>query len=90
MYHRYPTFAFCGIALFVAVIPALAQSPAPQAPPPRPSPPPVRRWLDVQSLLGAARYRFTGNSAGRETVNDLQWQTQFRGRFLFDDAGRKT
>ena len=42
----------------------------------------------MQSVLGAIRYRFTENSAGQETVSDGQWQTQFRGRFLFDKAAR--
>ncbi len=42
----------------------------------------------MQSVVGAIRYRFTENSAGRETVSDGQWQTQFRGRFLFDQAAR--
>ena len=70
--------------------PVFAQTPAPApAAAPKSTPAPaVRRWLDVQSLLAAARYRFTENSADRETVSDLQWQTQFRGRFLFDKAAR--
>jgi hypothetical protein len=42
----------------------------------------------VQSLVAGMRYRFTENSADRETVSDLQYQTQWRGRFLFDKAGR--
>ncbi len=84
------------------MLPAAAQAPSqtpPDAPlgaadhglaqtPPARSTPVLRRWLDVQSLLAAARFRFTENSADRVTVSDLQWQTQFRGRFLFDEAGR--
>lgn len=42
----------------------------------------------MQSLLAAMRFRFTENSADRVTVSDLQWQTQLRGRLLFDQAGR--
>lgn len=80
MYHRPVRSALCCILLLAAVTPTAAQTPAPA--------PSIRRWLDVQSLLAAMRYRFTENSADRVTVSDLQWQTQFRGRFLFDRAGR--
>lgn len=88
MYHRLLTTACCVLTLFVAV-PALAQTPSQPSSPPKaaPKPPAVRRWVDVQSLLAAMRYRFTENSAGRETVSDLQYQSQLRGRFLFDKAG---
>jgi hypothetical protein len=72
---------FC-LAIF-AGSPAVAQT-APASP----VAPAIRRWLDVQSVLAAMRYRFTENSADRETVSDGQWQTQFRGRFLFDKAAR--
>lgn len=84
MYHRPLTTALCCILLLSAAIPAAAQAPTPAPAPP----PPIRRWLDVQSVLAAMRYRFTENSADRVTVSDVQWQTQFRGRFLFDQAGR--
>jgi hypothetical protein len=84
MYHSRYTFAFFCIFLLTAVTPAFPQTAAPT--PPK-SAPAVRRWLDVQSLLAAMRYRFTENSQGRKTVDDLQYQTQFRGRFLFDKAG---
>lgn len=89
MYHWLRTSALCCLALLAGVMPVAAQTPTP-APPPRASTPPIRRWLDVQSLLAAARFRFTENSTDRVTVSDLQWQTQFRGRFLFDQAGRYT
>lgn len=80
MYHRPLTSALCCILLLTGAMPAAAQAPAPA--------PSIRRWLDVQSLLAAMRFRFTENSAERVTVSDLQWQTQFRGRLLFDKAGR--
>jgi len=89
MYHRLLSSVCCGFALLVAV-PALAQAPSQPSAPPKAAAkaPAVRRWVDVQSLLAAMRYRFTENSAGRETVSDLQYQSQLRGRFLFDKAGR--
>ena len=89
MYHRILRFALACLVLLGAAIPVFAQNPAPApAPKAAQAPPTVRRWLDVQSLVAAMRYRFTENSAGKKTVDDLQWQTQFRGRFLFDKAGR--
>ena len=102
MRHRSLIAALSCVLLISGVMPAAAQGPSstpstpdPKGvstqlvpPPPRQSAPGVRRWLDVQSLLAAARFRFTENSADRVTVSDLQWQTQFRGRFLFDKEGR--
>lgn len=89
MYHRRVVFVLCFIALSISAVPAFAQNTSPAPPkPPTLNTPTLRRWLDVQSLLAAMRYRFTENSAGRKTVDDMQWQTQFRGRFLFDRAGR--
>lgn len=84
MYHLRRPLAFCVLGLLIVASPVRGQSPAPAAA----DAPAVRRWLDVQSLLAAIRYRFTENSAGRETVSDVQWQTQFRGRLLFDKAGK--
>ncbi len=90
MYHRLLTSVLCALTVLVTS-PVFAQAPAPAPPTAAKSPAPaLRRWLDVQSVLGAIRYRFTENSAERVTVSDLQWQTQFRGRFLFDKAGRYT
>jgi len=74
----------CFCLTIVAASSAFGQNVAPAAV----EPPAIRRWLDVQSVLAAMRYRFTENSVERVTVSDLQWQTQFRGRFLFDKAGR--
>lgn len=88
MYHRRHLFASFCIVLLTAAAPALAQTPAPTAPKTTVTAPAIRRWLDVQTLLAAMRYRFTENSQGKKTVDDLQYQTQFRGRFLFDPAGR--
>jgi len=85
MYHRYRALGFCLLGLVVFVSPVRAQS---AATPATADPPAIRRWLDVQSLIAAMRYRFTENSAGRETVSDVQWQTQFRGRLLFDKGGK--
>ncbi|MDP3719038.1 MAG: hypothetical protein Q8T13_14845 [Acidobacteriota bacterium] len=64
--------------------------PAPPAPPAQPAPPApaIRRWLDVQSVHAASRFRWYKNSAGRLNSSSLQWQSQLRGRFLFDQAGR--
>ena len=84
MYHHRRALALCFLGLLALVSPVHAQSAAT----PETDAPAVRRWLDVQSLIAAMRYRFTENSAGRETVSDLQWQTQFRGRLLFDKGGK--
>ncbi len=58
------------------------------AKPPASPAPSIRRWLDVQQVSLASRFRWYENSAGRVTSSSLQWQTQLRGRFLFDKAGR--
>jgi hypothetical protein len=89
MYHRLLTSSLCAVTVLVSS-PVFAQAPTPAPPPPaKTNPAPaIRRWLDVQSVLAAARFRFSENSADRTTVSDLQWQTQFRGRFLFDRGGR--
>lgn len=70
--------------------PALAQAaPPPQTAKPAAAPAPaIRRWLDVQSVHVASRFRWYENSAGRVNSSALQWQSQLRGRFLFDKAGR--
>ncbi len=53
-----------------------------------PAAPAVRRWLDVQSVHVGSRFRWFENSQERLVSSNLQWQTQLRGRFLFDRAGR--
>lgn len=84
------TLVALGVLLCLDASPALAQA-APQPAPAKPaaSPaPPIRRWLDVQQVSLASRFRWYENSAGRVTSSSLQWQAQLRGRFLFDKAGR--
>ncbi len=74
------------LALIVAATPALAQ-PAP-ADNPDPQVPSIRRWLDVQQVSAGSRFRWYKNSQEELRSSNLQWQTQLRGRFLFDKAGR--
>lgn len=103
MYHCRLTSALCCLVLLSGVLPVFAQGPSAGPPaadahvpaetrqvqaPARPRGPAVRRWLDVQSIHGASRFRWNQNSAGRVTTSSGQWQTQLRGRFLFDQAGR--
>lgn len=68
-----------------SAMPAHAQA---AAPPPASPPPAIRRWVDVQHLQLAGRYRWIETSAGRVSSSTLQWQSQVRGRFLFDPAAR--
>lgn len=58
------------------------------AAPPTKGEPPIRRWLDVQSVHGGVRFRWFKNSDDQLVSSNLQWQTQLRGRFLVDRAGR--
>ena len=90
------TLVALGALLCLDASPALAQATGPakaglhmeQAAKPASSPaPPIRRWLDVQQVSLASRFRWYENSAGRVTSSSLQWQSQLRGRFLFDKAG---
>jgi len=64
-----------------------ATSPAQPAKPAPPAPA-IRRWLDVQSVHVGSRFRWFENSNERLISSHLQWQSQLRGRFLFDRAGR--
>ena len=82
MYYYRLISACFGLFSLGITAPASAQSAPPQPPPP------IRRWLDVQSVHAATRYRFTDNSEDRVTTSAMQWQTQLRARFLFDEAGR--
>ena len=75
------------LVTLTAAVPALAQPPAPAATPEAPAPA-IRRWLDVQSVHAGSRFRWYKNSAEELRSSNLQWQTQLRGRFLFDRAGR--
>jgi hypothetical protein len=84
MYYHVLRFASLGLVLLCGAFPATAQTQsAPAAPPPA-----IRRWLDVQSVVAATRYRWTENSAERVTTSAVQWQAQLRARLLFDGAGR--
>jgi len=74
------------LALVASATPVIAQtSTAPPAPEPAPA---IRRWLDGQQVSAGSRFRWFKNSADELRSSSLQWQTQLRGRFLFDNAGR--
>lgn len=77
----------CLFLLLAAALPAAAQPAAPAAQSETPAPP-IRRWLDVQSVHAGARFRWFKDSNEVLRSSTLQWQTQLRGRFLFDRAGR--
>ena len=91
------------LVLVLGSTPAFAQGrppapPAPSAPPAPPAPsapsapstpaPKIRRWLDVQSLQFASRFRWIESSRGTVNSSTLQWQPQVRARFLFDARSR--
>lgn len=84
MYHHGRALALCFLSLLALGSPVHAQSAAT----PATDAPAIRRWLDVQSIHAASRFRWIENSAGRITSSSIQWQTQQRARFLFDKAGR--
>jgi hypothetical protein len=69
--------------LCLAAVPVQAQ-PAAQPPAAPPDPPPIRRWVDVQQLHLASRYRWFENSDGKLISSTIQWQPMVRARFLFD------
>lgn len=69
-------------ALLFFAVPAVAQTRAPE--------PPLRRWLDVQSLTLNARYRFIKSNAGVVSSNDLQYKESLRARFNADARKRYT
>ncbi len=76
------------VAVLVALIgmpawPAAAQPAADTA-----DPPAIRRWLDVQQLQLALRYRRIETSEGEVDANGLQWQSQNRLRLLVDPGAR--
>jgi hypothetical protein len=77
----------CLLVALTAAAPALAQTATAAAEPDAPAPP-IRRWLDVQSVHVGSRFRWYKNSAEELRSSNLQWQTQLRGRFLFDQRGR--
>lgn len=65
-------------------------SPPPQQPAQKPAPPApaIRRWLDVQQIHIASRFRWVENTQGRLTSSSIQWQPQIRARLLFDPRAR--
>jgi hypothetical protein len=84
-----------GLFVFVACLAlpgsAKAQAPAPAPAPPKPAEqpaPPIRRWLDVQTLQMGSRFRWIESSRGDITSSTHQWQPQLRARLLFDRAAR--
>jgi hypothetical protein len=79
--------ALLSLALLMVAAPAFGQTPAPAAPGEQPAPA-IRRWLDVQSVHVGSRFRWYKNSREELRSSNLQWQTQLRGRFLFDEDGR--
>lgn len=81
---RFRVSGFC-LLLLSFTTPAAAQNSAPAAAQDAPA---IRRWLDVQSVHVGSRFRWFENSQERLLSSNLQWQTQLRGRFLFDRAGR--
>lgn len=72
-------FAVCGL------LPAVASSQTP-------SPTPVvakelKRWLDIETLSAATRYRYVENNNGT-TASVQQYQVTARARFKFDAKGK--
>ena len=76
----------CSIVMITAAVPAMAQAPTQAAQPETPAPA-IRRWLDVQSVHVGSRFRWYKNSDEVLRSSNLQWQSQLRGRFLFDKGG---
>ncbi len=75
------------LLLLLIPVPALAgQAPA-ENKPGEPAPA-IRRWLDVQSVHVGTRFRWYKDSQEQLRSSTLQWQSQWRARFLFDEAGR--
>jgi hypothetical protein len=50
--------------------------------------PAIRRWIDVQHVQLAARYRRIVSTDGEVSSNSLQWQPQVRARFLIDPKAK--
>jgi hypothetical protein len=79
------TWVALAVLLGTPAAPLQAQSatPAPAAPAPA-----IRRWVDVQQLHLAGRYRWFENSDGKLISSTVQWQPILRARFLFDKAAK--
>ncbi len=72
---------------------AQAPAPAPASPPAdemKPDIPPIRRWIEFQTLTTIWRYRFIENSADVTTATQIQYKDVIRGRFNFDAKHRYT
>jgi hypothetical protein len=67
---------------------ALQAQSAPQPAAAPAEPPAIRRWVDVQQLHLASRYRWFENSDGKLISSTIQWQPMVRARFLFDKAAK--
>lgn len=79
-----------GPAVLAALLSIFAASGAAAQPaqPAEADAPSIRRWLDVQHLLLAGRYRRITTSDDETAANGLQWRGQVRTRFLVDRAAR--
>lgn len=75
--------AWVYLILLLSATPASAQPAAEPA-----DAPPIRRWLDVQSLHAGTRFRWFKDSGERLRSSALQWQAQLRARFFVDEDGR--
>ena len=82
------------LALFSPAVVAAQSSTAPLLPPAPVSAetpaPPLRRWLELQSVTLLTRYRFLENSADVVTGNQWQYKDVLRARFNFDAGHRYT
>jgi hypothetical protein len=52
--------------------------------------PAIRRWIDLQHVHLASRFRWVKSNDGRLTSSTHQWQPQVRARVLFDTHARYT
>jgi hypothetical protein len=77
------------VACLALSVPAKAQTATPsQAKPSEPPAPAIRRWLDVQTLQIASRFRWVESNRGVITSSTHQWQPQLRARVLLDRGAR--
>lgn len=74
--------AVVAVLLCVSVAGAAAQSAD------KPPPPAIRRWVDVQNVHLASRFRWVESSTGRITSSTHQWQPNVRARVLLDPDAR--
>lgn len=74
----------------VALIFAAAVAPAAAQTSSEPGAPAIRRWVDVQNVHLASRFRWVESNTGVITSSTHQWQPNVRARFLIDARGRYT